>query len=75
MTAYIHKPIALLVLLFLTLNVLAQTDARKIMELVEDRDDGYSSTSILTMVLIDKKGKKRTSPRPTRPRRPSRREA
>ncbi len=60
MTAHKHKPIALLALLFLTLNVLAQTDARKIMELVEDRDDGYSSTSILTMVLIDKKGKKRT---------------
>jgi hypothetical protein len=57
---YQYKTTTVLALMFFSLGSLAQTAARDIMEMVEDRDDGYSSTSKTTMVLIDSKGKKRT---------------
>jgi hypothetical protein len=60
LTAQKNKLTLFLVLFLLTTKGLAQNNAREIMEMVDGRDDGYSSSSVLTMVLIDKKGKKRT---------------
>jgi hypothetical protein len=53
---------AVLLISLLPLTVTAGKDdpeARKIMEMVDDRDDGDNQTADMTMVLIDKQGKKR----------------
>lgn len=60
MKEYRFTIIYTLMVLIFSQNVLAETDARKIMEKVEGRDDGFSTIATTTMVLIDSKGKKRT---------------
>ncbi len=60
MKEYGFTIIYILMVLLFSQNVLAEADARNIMEKVDDRDDGFSTIATTTMVLIDNKGKKRT---------------
>ena len=60
MTTQLQKTFYTLALMVFSLCSLAQTDAREIMDLVDSREDGVSSSATMTMVLIDSKGKKRT---------------
>jgi len=60
MKEYRFTIIYILMVLLFSQNVLAEADARNIMEKVDDRDDGFSTIATTTMVLIDNKGKKRT---------------
>jgi hypothetical protein len=55
----INLLIILALILFPAISPADDSEARKIMQAVEDRDDGDNGTSSLEMILIDKKGLQR----------------